>query len=181
MRVIGGRFGGRRLVAPAGLGTRPATDRVRESVFSSLGSEVVGARVLDLYAGSGTLGIEAASRGAASVVFVEKDRKALTALRTNLATIGLAAVVVPGAVEPYVASTTETFDVVFCDPPWDTPTLGVADILAAVARILVPDGVVVLSRRWSDPPVEAVAFDNAADRRFGDTRITRYRRRQEPT
>src|SRR3954454_8733814 len=91
MRVISGEFGGRKLIAPEGLSTRPTTDKVRQAVFNSLGSMGVleGATVADLYAGSGALGIEALSRGADSCVFVERDRAALTALRANLKTLGL--------------------------------------------------------------------------------------------
>jgi 16S rRNA (guanine966-N2)-methyltransferase len=88
MRVIAGRFRGRRLTAPRGSGTRPTADRVREALFSMLG-EIEGASVLDLFAGTGALGIEALSRGAASAVFVERDPAALAALRANLAALGL--------------------------------------------------------------------------------------------
>lgn len=92
MRVVAGSCRGRRLIAPEGRDTRPTSDRVREAVFNALGSleAVQGARVLDLFAGSGALGIEALSRGAASCVFVERDRKALAAIRANLAATGLA-------------------------------------------------------------------------------------------
>lgn len=91
MRVISGEFGGRKLIAPEGLSTRPTTDKVRQAVFNSLGSMGVleGATVVDLYAGSGALGIEALSRGAESCVFVERDRSALAALRENLKTLGI--------------------------------------------------------------------------------------------
>ena len=181
MRVVAGRLGGRRLVAPPGLRTRPATDRVRESLFSALGDAVAGAAVLDLYAGAGTLGIEAASRGAASVVFVESDRGALDALRANLASLGVEASVVGRPVEAYLASATGPFDLVFCDPPWDFSTAAVERVLSAVAAILAEGGVVVVSRRASDPRPIAPGLELAADRRLGDTRITRYRRRQEPT
>ena len=91
MRVISGEFGGRRLIAPEGLSTRPTTDKVRQAVFNSLGSMGVleGATVADLFAGSGALGIEALSRGAESCVFVERDRAALVALRANLKALEL--------------------------------------------------------------------------------------------
>ena len=91
MRVISGEFGGRKLIAPEGLSTRPTTDKVRQAVFNSLGSMGVleGATVADLYAGSGALGIEALSRGAESCIFVERDRTALVALRANLKALGL--------------------------------------------------------------------------------------------
>ena len=87
MRVVAGEFGGRRLRAPRGAGTRPTADRVREALFSMLG-DVSGARVLDLYAGSGALGIEALSRGAASAVFVERDAQAAATIRRNLDELG---------------------------------------------------------------------------------------------
>lgn len=183
MRVIGGRFGGRKLVAPPGRGTRPATDRVRESLFSSLG-DLTGTRVLDLYAGAGTLGIEAASRGAEAVVFVERDRSALTALRANVETLDLAAAgveatVVSAPVARFLAATEEAFDVVFCDPPWETPGAEVSDVLAAAADRLRPGGLVIVSRRASDPDLRPAGLVEVADRRIGDTRITRYRRPQE--
>ena len=92
MRVVAGEFKGRRLQAPAGARTRPTADRVREAVFSML-ADVQGARVLDLYAGSGALGIEALSRGARLAVFVERDRRALAAIRRNLDAVGAEATV----------------------------------------------------------------------------------------
>ncbi len=127
MRVIAGRFGGRRLAAPRGAATRPTADRVREALFSMLGS-LDGASVLDLFAGTGALGIEALSRGAAQAVFVERDRLALSALRANLAALGLGAeggepqvqvrardavAALGGAIEQG-----ETYDLVFLDPPY---------------------------------------------------------------
>lgn len=183
MRVISGRLGGRRLVAPPGRGTRPATDRVRESLFSSLG-DLAGARVLDLYAGAGTLGLEAASRGAEAVVFVERDRAALAALRSNvesldLGAFGIEATVVAAPVERFLTATEDAFDVVFCDPPWENPAEDVAGVLLAAARRLRPGGLVVVSRRASDPHLDPDGLVEVADRRIGDTRITRYRRREE--
>lgn len=185
MRVIGGRLGGRRIVAPPGRGTRPVTDRVRESLFSSLGDAVVGGRVLDLYAGAGTLGLEAASRGAVGVVFVERDRAALEALRANVAGLGLAGLgvearVVASSVDRFLASAEAAFDVVFCDPPWDTPEAEVSAVLTAAAARLSPGGLVVVSRRASDPALRPRGLVEVADRRYGDTRITRYRREETP-
>ena len=138
MRVTGGRYRGMRIRAPRGPGTRPATGRVRESVFSALGPAVVGARVVDLYAGSGSLGIEALSRGAGSALFVERSRPALAALRSNLRTVGVAdrAVVAPRNVERFLADEQGggRFDIVFADPPWDISSERLAGILARVAR-----------------------------------------------
>src|SRR5438445_6041525 len=123
MRVIAGRLGGRRLKAPRGRATRPTSDRVREAIFAML-ADVEGARVLDLFAGTGALGIEALSRGAAHAVFVERDARALAALRENLAALELG----PDAaevrrVEALAAlrsarSAKETYDLLFIDPPY---------------------------------------------------------------
>ena len=118
MRVVAGEFKGRRLQAPRGRRTRPTADRVREALFSMLG-DVSGARVLDLYAGSGALGIEALSRGAESAVFVERDQQALAAMRRNLEAVGAEADVRRQDVSRFLARTEGTFDLVFCDPPYD--------------------------------------------------------------
>lgn len=176
MRVIAGRFKGRKLVAPDTRDTRPVTDRVKEALFSSLGSEVQGARVLDLYAGSGSFGIEAASRGAAAVTFVESGTKALQSLRQNLAAIGLKAEVAPVAVERYVVDMGQEFDLAFCDPPWPLPSSEVSEILAQLAGWVRSGGTVVVSRRVGDTIPQAQGFEISADRRYGDTRIIRYRR-----
>jgi len=121
MRVIAGKFRGRRLVAPRGLHTRPTSDRVRESLFAMLG-DVGAARVADLYAGSGALGIEALSRGASHVTFVEPARPAVECIRRNLRSLGLehATSVLPLALERAgkALSANAPYDLVFCDPPW---------------------------------------------------------------
>jgi 16S rRNA (guanine966-N2)-methyltransferase len=126
MRVTGGELGGRRLRAPAGLATRPTTDKVRQALFNILGPPPAGARVLDLYAGSGALGIEALSRGAAAAFFVERERRAAAVLQANLADLGLLprATLVAGAVEKAVSSLgglggRGPFDWIFADPPYE--------------------------------------------------------------
>lgn len=121
MRVISGEFGGRKLIAPEGLSTRPTTDKVRQAVFNSLGSMGVleGATVADLYAGSGALGIEALSRGAETCVFVERDRAALAALRENIKTLGIEdrSRVVTSDVLAYAPGITSV-DIALIDPPY---------------------------------------------------------------
>jgi 16S rRNA (guanine966-N2)-methyltransferase len=120
MRIIAGEHRGRRIQAPPGEGTRPMLDRVREALFSSLGDLVDGARVLDLFAGSGSLGLEAASRGAASVRAVERGGRALKALRKNVETLGLGEsveVVRADALAPPSWGEGE-LDLVFLDPPY---------------------------------------------------------------
>lgn len=180
MRVIAGEARGRRLRAPDTVGTRPATDRVREAVFSSLGSFVEGSRVADVYAGSGSFGLEALSRGASSAVFVEKGRKALAALKANIATVGLGGRVAPTEARRWLASADATFDLVFIDPPWDLPTTELDQDLALLDRVLAPGAVVVMSRRRGDrAPAPPETWRSAADKSYGDTRILRYEKVRE--
>nr|MDQ3588361.1 16S rRNA (guanine(966)-N(2))-methyltransferase RsmD [Actinomycetota bacterium] len=121
MRIVAGELGGRRLHAPSGRGTRPTADRVREALFSILG-DVSGARVLDLYAGSGALGIEALSRGAVAADFVDSGRRAVEAIRRNLTELGREGEVHRRDVLGWLAQAAgeRTYDLVFCDPPYDS-------------------------------------------------------------
>jgi len=119
VRIVGGEFRGRRIDVPAHGGVRPTPDRVRETLFNWLGQRLDGAACLDLFAGSGALGFEAASRGAARVVLVEKDRAALQGLRRAREALGAAATeIVAADAEAYLARGGERFDVVFLDPPF---------------------------------------------------------------
>lgn len=173
MRVIAGTAGGLTLVAPRGQGTRPITDRVKETLFAILGDRVPDARVLDLYAGSGAVGIEALSRGASHVTFVERDREALTALRANLEYTGLGAFarVEPVDVERFLASaTTGYWDLVVLDPPY-----GQRAIVAPLQSLwphLGAGATVVLKHHWRSevPTVEGLA--TTRERRFGETMLT---------
>jgi len=171
MRVISGEFGGRKLVAPDGLSTRPTTDKVRQAVFNSLGSMGVleGATVVDLYAGSGALGIEALSRGAESCVFVERDRAALAALRANLAALGIDAArsrVVGADVISYVPGITAV-DIALIDPPYTFSTW--ADLLGMLQAGLV----VAESGREVDAPP---GWQQLKVRRHGRTVVTTLER-----
>lgn len=175
MRIIAGVAKGRKLRAPTTTDTRPVTDRVREAVFSMIGSAVSGAATADLYAGSGSFGLEALSRGAATVVFVERAPKALEALRANVAGVGLGGAIVAGSVEAFLERATETLDLVFVDPPWSMDSGELGAQLGALDRILRPGGQVVASRRSSDPALAPPpGWRVATDRRYGDTRIFRY-------
>src|SRR3954447_10005874 len=122
IRVVWGEFGGRKLAVPDGLGTRPTTDKVRQAVFNSLDSAglIDGAAVADLFAGSGALGIEALSRGAATCVFVERDRAALKALRANIAALGIAdrSTVVASDVPAWIPAL-RGVDLALVDPPYE--------------------------------------------------------------
>jgi 16S rRNA (guanine966-N2)-methyltransferase len=171
VRVIAGSYGGRRLTAPAGRDTRPTSDRVREALFSILGP-LDGERVLDLYAGSGALGIEALSRGADSAVFVERDARAGKALRANLDALGIEADVrrvdVLAALRD-ARDRGETYSLVLCDPPYRlAPELGRA-LSEALAPVLSRGArVVTESDRRHPLDLDLVMTD---ERRYGDTLI----------
>ena len=147
MRIIGGSAKGRRLVGPRGTGTRPLIGRAREALFSRLGDRLPEARVLDLYAGSGALGLEALSRGARSVVFVERGRQALGALRRNVAAVGLGGTIVDQPVERFLSSERGTYDIVFVDPPKALTDGEAAAEPGAVAGGVEASGVVIVHRR----------------------------------
>lgn len=178
MRVIAGRAKGRRLKSPPGPGVRPMTDRVREAVFSSLAAEVPGARVLDLYAGTGSLGLEALSRGAASAVFVERDRSVLETLRSNIDRVGLGGRASGSAAERFLAgaSPRDAYDLVFFDPPYRLPDEEAAGALAAAGRLLAPGGALVVHRRAGGSVLQAAGLTLEDDRTYGSARILRYRR-----
>ena len=149
-RIVAGTHRGRRLDVPAGSGTRPTADRAREGMFSSLQSllDLDGARVLDLYAGSGALGLEALSRGAARATLVESDERALVALRANAERLALPADVVAQPVERFLAGPPAPYDLVVLDPPYE---LDVDPVLAALPPWLAEDAVVVVERRRRGP------------------------------
>src|SRR5690606_32710194 len=133
-RIVAGRAGGRRLRVPA-RGTRPTSERIRAALFNALeaAGEVAGARVLDLYAGSGALGLEALSRGAADAVFVESDRRAVEVLRANVRALGLGGSVRHGTVRQVLeAAAAEPFDLVVADPPYGTPDVELRAVLTAL-------------------------------------------------
>jgi 16S rRNA (guanine966-N2)-methyltransferase len=172
MRVIAGRYKGRRLTAPAGTDTRPTSDRVREALFSVLGARVEGARVLDLFAGSGALGIEALSRGASEATFVESSPAALKALRANLAPLEAPAETRRTEARRFLGSASRAarqYDLVFLDPPYRlAATLG-SELSEALPAVLAPGAVVVSeSDRRSPLALDLPLLD---ERRYGDTLI----------
>ena len=172
MRVIGGEYRGRRLNAPVGDHVRPTSDRVREAIFDilfSLGG-VEGLRVADLFAGTGAMGIEALSRGAASATFVDRDPRSVTAIRANLVSVGMAdaesdgaATVIRADVDSWVASTAARFDLVLCDPPYDFTAWE-----PLVTRL--PGRLVVLESGVELPSFES--WDVLRSRRYGGTIVT---------
>jgi 16S rRNA (guanine966-N2)-methyltransferase len=177
-RIIAGAHGGRRLVVPAGRETRPTSDRVREALFSTLESatDLDGARFADLYAGSGAVGLEALSRGAAHVLLVEADSKAAWTVRQNVAALKAASAVRLSSdrVERVLAAPPEApYDVVFADPPYDVPDARIAELLEALAKgWLAPDAVVVVERSARGPALNwPPGFTHLSARRYGETML----------
>ena len=174
MRVVAGRARGRRLASPRGRTVRPTSDRVREATFNALSSldALEDASVLDLFAGSGALGIEALSRGAAAATFVDHDPTALVAVRANLATTGLAAAgtVVRSDASRFVASGPGRFDLALLDPPYDfdgSSWSGLLDLVEAGLAVLESDREIDPGERWE--PVRV--------KRYGATVVTFVRLR----
>lgn len=181
-RVIAGSAKGVRLAAP-GPGTRPLTDRVKQTLFGILEPELDGAAVLDLYAGSGAGGIEALSRGAARAVFVEKDAGAARIITENLRRAKLdgdpaVASVVRRDVRAFLAAPSGPWDLVLIDPPYaDTEEMRSA--LELVGPMVVPHGRVVAKHFWREtPPAMVGLLASERERRFGETALTFYRRRR---
>ncbi len=172
MRVVAGIYGGRKLTAPAGSETRPTSDRVREALFSVLGPSIQGARVLDLFAGSGALGIEALSRGAAHAVFVDRSHKAIQAVRANLTALGIEAEVRPIEARAALRAASgrcEAYDLVFLDPPYRRAAELGRELSEAMAAVLAPGArVVTESDRRALLELDLPLAD---ERRYGDTVI----------
>ncbi|GAA4551845.1 16S rRNA (guanine(966)-N(2))-methyltransferase RsmD [Pseudonocardia xishanensis] len=172
-RIIAGAAGGRRLTVPAE-GTRPTSDRVREALFSSLTHDpgVDGAVVLDLCAGSGALGLEALSRGAAHATFVELDRRAVAVLRKNVAAVGLGGDVRYGPAGTVLESEpAHAHDLVFVDPPYAEPDEAIARWLhtGRLSGWIAPDAVVVVERERGAAFPWPEGFTGVRERRYGDT------------
>ncbi len=184
MRITGGEWGGRILVAPKGLDVRPTQDRVREALWSMLMNEISGASFLDLFAGTGAVGLDALSRGAARATFVELDRRHLEAVRANAAAL-------PGAsaraefvlADAYqwiaTAGRGRRFDLAFADPPYALGAeRGLAGALAALAQgdVVRHGGVFAAETGARQRAEEAVGWDLCRDREYGKTRLLVYRR-----
>ena len=168
MRVVAGEFKGRPLQAPKGVRTRPTADRVREALFSILG-DVAGARVLDLYAGSGALGIEALSRGAASALFVEKDPRAVAAIRRNLEGLGADAEIRRRDVIGFLSAAEGRYDLVLIDPPYDSAAR-IAGRLAERLPAVLAEGARVVTESDKRKPLE-LPLPLLRERVYGDTRV----------
>ncbi|MFI7605551.1 16S rRNA (guanine(966)-N(2))-methyltransferase RsmD [Micromonospora sp. NPDC049366] len=184
-RIVAGALGGRRIAAPPGAGTRPTSDRVREALFSAVQADMdlADARVVDLYAGSGAVGLEALSRGAGHVLLVEHDARAARVIRENIATLGAApaARLVAGKVATVLAGGPEgePYDLVFADPPYAVPDAEITAVLAALVERgwLAPDALVVVERSSRSTPLAWVpGITGERSRRYGETTLWYGRR-----
>jgi 16S rRNA (guanine(966)-N(2))-methyltransferase RsmD len=186
-RIVAGTRGGRRLLTPPGSDTRPTSDRVREALFSSLEAMTAleGCRFVDLYAGSGAVGLEAASRGAAAVLLVESDARASRTARANIAALDLAdRCRISTARLPAALSTqpTEPYDVIFADPPYAAAEAEIATLLGNLVEYdwLAAGAIVVLERSARTPPQAAVeGVTPVQSRRYGES-VLWYLRRTVP-
>jgi 16S rRNA (guanine966-N2)-methyltransferase len=168
VRIIAGTHRGQRIAAPKGRETRPTSDRVRENAFNLIGP-VDDADVLDLFAGSGAMGLEALSRGAASATFVEQDRDACRVIGENLDKLRLKAVVLPLDALRAIEQERRTYDLVLCDPPYDYDGSRLAPHLA---KLLTDDGLLVWETSGREPAPEAPGLRERTTRRYGAARLT---------
>jgi len=188
-RIVAGSLGGRRITAPAGRDTRPTSDRVREALFSTLESltDLAGCRFVDLYAGSGAVGLEAASRGASAVLLVESDPKAARTARHNISALDLGAVcqLAPAKVATVLgAGTTRPYDIVFADPPYAMEAQELGHTLAALVDggWLAADAVVAIERSTRSPePPWPDGVTPERGRRYGETALWYGRRAASTT
>jgi 16S rRNA (guanine966-N2)-methyltransferase len=178
MRVIAGRAGGVRLVSPKS-GVRPTMDRVKAAIFSSLGELVIGARVLDLFAGTGALGIEALSRGAASALFIEEDRQSTLVIEKNLAKAKLTGRVRQQEVFGFLknaAGVAEKYRIIFADPPYDKMKSGERFtekllINETLPRLIEPGGIFVLEKSPGEEVPASKLWQSSRRKRYGATEV----------
>jgi 16S rRNA (guanine966-N2)-methyltransferase len=177
MRVIAGRAGGVCLAGPK-RGVRPTMDRVKAAIFSSLGNATIGARVLDLFAGSGALGIEALSRGAASVLFVDEDRQSIETIERNLAKTNLKGRISHGDVFGFIRRATgrERFQIIFADPPYkktksDKPYVEKLLVNEALPQLLDAHGLFVLEKHPSEKVPETKLWELVRQKKYGATEV----------
>ncbi|WP_312643001.1 16S rRNA (guanine(966)-N(2))-methyltransferase RsmD [Hydrogenoanaerobacterium sp.] len=176
MRVITGTARGRKLVTPEGMDTRPTTDMVKESIFSIIQFDVPGANVLDLFAGSGQMGIEAISRGAIGATFVDSAKLSVTAIKQNLDATGFIdkSKVYPMEAKTYLMSAAERFDIAFLDPPYHQGLL--ADVLPSVAKLMRENSIIVCETQSDEKLPEAVGeFTLRKTYRYGKILVHVYK------
>ena len=188
MRITGGEFRGRAIAAPATGAIRPTQDRVREALFSILAPEMPGADFLDLFAGTGAVGLEALSRGARRATFVEANRRHLAVLNANIATLGVAARAEVAAADAYRwiagGGAGSGFSIAFADPPYALgEERGYASVLAALAArgVVRPGGLFVAEMTAVQKSEETPGWDLLRDRTYGKTRLCIWRRTKDPS
>ncbi|HEY5152900.1 MAG TPA: RsmD family RNA methyltransferase [Candidatus Saccharimonadales bacterium] len=174
MRVIAGRLGGRNFASPRGHRTHPMSDKVRGALFNALG-DIEGLSVLDAFAGSGALGYEAVSRGAAQVLAIDTDSNAQQAIAANITSLGLAnnMKLIKASAAAWLSTSDETFDIVLCDPPYDDPQL---KLLGRLAERVKPNGLAVFSLPPGIKPGLPAHYELLAAKSYGDARLLFYRR-----
>ncbi len=181
MRVIAGQFKGRRLKTPKWDGVRPTSDKLRETLFNILAPRIAGAQVLDAYAGTGALGIEALSRGADHVTFVDKDRRAAALIAENAQICGLQGgyTIACGDFLASHGGVTGSFDLILLDPPYDIGN--VRDVLDRAAGLLSPGGLLVLERATRNDPDVPSTLERVRDVKSGDSTLTMFIRAGSPS
>lgn len=174
IRVVGGVYGGRKLDAPDGRTTHPMGERIRNALFNSIGSEIAGAQVLDAFAGTGAVGIEALSRGAKSAVFIEKDRIAQKCISNNIANLQISnARLVKATVSAWLQTHAgDKFDIIFADPPYNDTQLSV---ITKLAGLLKTEGTLVLSWPEQQPAPQLTGLEVTFDRVYAGARIVMYK------
>ena len=179
---MAGRFRGRRLKTPSWEGLRPTSDKLRETLFNILAPRIAGAAVIDGYAGTGAIGLEALSRGAAEVVFVERDRRAAALIAENLRLCGVEqGYTIEGGDVAAVLRTLDpaaAFDLIFLDPPYDLPPS--SEVLEAAGRRLTPGGLLIVERPTRREPEGVASLERVRDVRSGDSTLTFFSRRTGP-
>ena len=177
LRIISGRFGGRNIQAPDTGATHPMGERVRNALFNTIGDEIEGAQVLDAFAGSGSLGLEAISRGAAHATFIERDSRAVVIMNKNIDTFGLQAetTVFQGDVGRWADSNRNSFDIILVDPPYDDSQFLT---VAKLTKYLKPNGLMVLSYPGrGEAPTGIYGVVVVDNRRYGTAALTFYRQK----
>ncbi|VXC10300.1 16S rRNA (guanine(966)-N(2))-methyltransferase RsmD [Aeromicrobium sp. 9AM] len=175
-RIIAGHYGGRRIETPKGDGTRPTSDRVREAMFSSIQSELGGfesLQVLDLFAGSGALGLETLSRGASHATFVESDARAAAVIKGNIKSLGVsgAAVVKATASGFLEREHDDGFDLVFLDPPYALPTTQLTGLVRRAKEISAAEALFVVERATRDPFEWPEGVEGLRHKKYGETTV----------
>jgi len=181
VRIIAGRFKGRRLKAPAWEGLRPTSDKLRETLFNILAPRIAGARVLDAYAGTGAVGIEALSRGATHVTFVERDRRAAALIEENVTACGVEGGYTIHCGDAAIVLShldADAFDLILLDPPYDSAAI--ERVLEASARALAPDGSLVLEHATRSEPVVPGSLQRIRDVKSGGSTLTFFIRPANP-